>query len=140
MNLLKCYQGTLERYQEAKKEGETPIVPYPVYPEPDGILPRGTSANGHEMFWLTTGEPINWGIVFRDRSSIECRKYEQVCMSEFLVTMLKGEMDGGRSKIPDFFLQDQPRFKTPNDLIDPKERKERWKTWKRKNETEQESG
>ena len=139
LDLLKCYRGTLDRYRVAKKEGETPIVPYPVYPEPGGILPWGTSANGHEMSWLTIGEPNNWGIVFSDRNRIECRKYEQVCMSEFLVTVLKGQMDGGAFKVPEFFLEDQPRFRTPNDFVNAKHRKERWKQWNAKNETGKES-
>jgi hypothetical protein len=139
MNLLECGRGTLERYQKDKMEGKWRVNSYPVYPEPSGVLPWGTSANGHEMFWLTHGDPNHWGVVFNDHGSIECRTYERVCMTQFLVTMLSGQLDGGKFKIPEFLLQDQPRFRTPNDLVDPKVRKERWKKWKKENETGQAS-
>lgn len=80
-NLLKYYQGALARYQEAIKEGTDRVNPYPVYPESGGILPWGISANGHEMFWFTGGEPNSWGIVFKDSDLIECRFYEKICMT-----------------------------------------------------------
>jgi len=129
LNLLECYRGTLDRYQETKKEGTVRVNPYPVYPEGGGILPWATSANGHEMFWLANGEPSNWGVVFQDRNLIECRVYEKICMTQFLVTMLTGQMDEGKFRVPDFFLADRPRFRTPNDFPTAKQRKERWKKW-----------
>jgi hypothetical protein len=47
------------------------VFPYPVYPEPDGLLPWGQTENGDRLFWRTHGSPNNWHIVINEvRSSI----------------------------------------------------------------------
>ena len=40
------------------------MVPYPVYPEPGGLLPWGGIRDGGYAFWLTgPGEPVGWPVV-----------------------------------------------------------------------------
>lgn len=45
--------------------------PYNFHPERPGLLSWGSESNGHEMFWLTEGEPNAWPIILYDRVSFE---------------------------------------------------------------------
>lgn len=37
--------------------------PYPVWPEPGGLLPFGKTDYGDYLCWLTRGQPANWPVV-----------------------------------------------------------------------------
>jgi hypothetical protein len=37
--------------------------PYPLYPEPGGLLEWGGTGNGDRLCWLTTGDPDEWPVV-----------------------------------------------------------------------------
>jgi hypothetical protein len=41
----------------------TDVPPYPVYPEPQGVLQWGMTDNGDRCLWLTQGEPDEWTIL-----------------------------------------------------------------------------
>lgn len=41
--------------------------PFPIYPEPGGLLPWGATQNGHSCLWLPTDpDPERWDIVVTD--------------------------------------------------------------------------
>ena len=42
-------------------------VPYPVFPEPGGLLPFGRVGGMDNLNWLTVGEPDQWPFVYYDR-------------------------------------------------------------------------
>jgi uncharacterized protein (TIGR02996 family) len=42
-------------------------VPYPVFPEPGGLLPFGTFGDVDLLCWRTIGEPDQWPFVYHDR-------------------------------------------------------------------------
>jgi hypothetical protein len=129
-NLLSCGAVTLEWLRENQDHTALRVNDYPVFPEPGGILPWGTSGNGHEFFWLTQGEPDTWSVVLHDRDRLETRLYERTCMTMFLVILLSGQLDAGNFRIHPRMLDDQPRFKTPNQILSYKEGKERDKAWR----------
>jgi hypothetical protein len=39
------------------------FVPYPIFPEPGGILPWGRDENGNDYYWRTGGPPSRWKVV-----------------------------------------------------------------------------
>lgn len=43
------------------------MVPYPVFPEPGGLLPFGSFGDVDVLNWLTVGEPEAWPFVYYDR-------------------------------------------------------------------------
>jgi uncharacterized protein (TIGR02996 family) len=42
-------------------------VPYPVFPEPGGLLPFGTLGDVDLLTWRTLGDPADWPFVYYDR-------------------------------------------------------------------------
>jgi hypothetical protein len=123
LNLIAHSKVTLDVYRRDQLETELRLNPHAVYPQPGVIFPWASSASAHEMFWLTRGDPDSWGVVFFDRNRIEFRTYEQTCMTQFLVTLLLGQMDGGKFKIPTKTPEIRPRFKAMNEVSVKKPRK-----------------
>lgn len=48
------------------REEEGMDVPYPLYPEPGGLLPWGRTTRGGFLFWITVGDPDGWTVVVGD--------------------------------------------------------------------------
>jgi hypothetical protein len=46
------------------------LLPYPMWPDPEGLIPFGGTDNGHQLFWLRRGPPEAWGVVIYDRWSL----------------------------------------------------------------------
>ena len=83
-------------------------VPYPVFPEPGGVLPWGVTDNGDMLFWVTKGEPGEWFVAVNEgRGPMweECH----CSMVDFLVRVLSKEF---RSEIMAVeFPSDSPEFR-----------------------------
>lgn len=43
------------------------VIPYPVFPQPGGLLPFGNLGDVNILNWLTVGEPDCWPFVYYDR-------------------------------------------------------------------------
>jgi SMI1-KNR4 cell-wall len=43
--------------------------PYPLYPEPEGLLPWANTIDGDSLFWYTHGKPEAWPIVVAEVKS-----------------------------------------------------------------------
>jgi len=54
---------TLGALQELKRNHGDFGCPYPLWFEPGGLLPWGSSDNGDDLFWLTRGHPDQWTVV-----------------------------------------------------------------------------
>ncbi|MFE7193665.1 hypothetical protein [Kitasatospora sp. NPDC057541] len=64
--------------------------PYPVYPEPGGILGWGSNLNADQFFWLTEGDdPDSWVIVAWYRSRGEWDRFDGG-FSDFIIGVLDG--------------------------------------------------
>jgi SMI1-KNR4 cell-wall len=48
--------------------------PYPLWFEPNGLLPWGGTENGDTLHWLTRGHPDQWTVIIEGRSS---HRYEE---------------------------------------------------------------
>lgn len=87
--------GTLNRLEDMRRwraEGYG-IYPYPIYPEPGGLLPWGTSIRRALFFWLTEpADPRRWPVI---TASAEWDYWDRfdgtVC--EFLVQVAAGQYD-----------------------------------------------
>jgi hypothetical protein len=64
-------------------------MPYPIHPEPGGILPWATTDNGDVLYWLTAGD--TWPILVRDSRGPETAVYP-FGAAEFLLRWLSGKL------------------------------------------------
>ena len=69
-------------------EGE---YPYPIYPEPGGILPWAVTENGGNFFWLTIGPALNWPTVYRANRGAEFERIDLTC-TEILLGIVTGRL------------------------------------------------
>lgn len=66
-------------------------LPYPLWPNPGGLLPFGGTDNGDELFWLPRGAPADWGVVVWDRAFWGFEAYD--CgLTDFLAGLATGEI------------------------------------------------
>jgi SUKH superfamily protein len=74
LNLIRLIDDTLEALRSARGDPghELPgiavppapeTVPFPIYPEPGGLLPWAGTDNGDMVYWETTGSADDWRIV-----------------------------------------------------------------------------
>ncbi|MGV9329203.1 SMI1/KNR4 family protein [Streptosporangium sandarakinum] len=63
--------------------------PFPLYPEPGGVYPWGSTDNGDYLLWLTDQNPEKWSIVVTDISSWwHCESN----FIEFIIGLLDGSI------------------------------------------------
>jgi hypothetical protein len=75
----------------AEEERQTRVYPYPVYPEPDGLLPWGTTTNfGDVLLWQTAGDPDTWTVMVANLRDDQFERYP-CAMTEFLTRLLLGQ-------------------------------------------------
>jgi hypothetical protein len=66
--------------------------PYPVWPEPDGLLPFGKTDFGDYLFWLCRGPPADWNVVVWDRGFGDYETFE--CdLTDFLAGLATGVIE-----------------------------------------------
>lgn len=57
----------LDIYKDLKDVEGDDYIPFNIHPELCGLLPLGSTANGHQMFYLTEGSPAVWPILYYNR-------------------------------------------------------------------------
>jgi hypothetical protein len=66
-------------------------LPYPLWPNADGLLPFGVTDDGDQLFWLPRGTPPNWGVVVWYRGLFEVETFD--CdMTDFLAGLATGDI------------------------------------------------
>ena len=78
-------------YSEMKRDEGDHYVPYDVYPIQPGLLPWGSDANGHQMFWLTAGEPDAWPILLFNRDTSQFEEW-RMPVTTFLSRIFDGTL------------------------------------------------
>jgi SMI1-KNR4 cell-wall len=55
-------------YSQLVKQGDwvSEEMPYPIFPEPGGVLPWGDTDNGDVCYWVTAGEPDAWTVAVNE--------------------------------------------------------------------------
>jgi hypothetical protein len=75
------------------REGGFGEFPYPIYPEPGGLLPWAEGPGGEMCFWLTAGaDPQSWPVVSADRDFMTWQRFPG-SMCEFLLAFVRGTVD-----------------------------------------------
>lgn len=85
LNLLDEINPILRALRKLRESGEP--CPYPIYPEPRGLLPFGKTDNGDALYWLTSGEPERWPIVINAARDPTYERF-QCNMTDFLAGIL----------------------------------------------------
>jgi hypothetical protein len=84
-------KGSLWALGIIKKEGGEEQCPYPIYPQPQGLVPFGKDGNGATLYWFTKGNTDQWKIVINEGRGPEFEEYNE-SMSSLLVKLLKQEL------------------------------------------------
>jgi len=86
---LGYYAHRLEDMRKWRAGGHA-IFPYPIYPEPDGLLPWAEGPRGELCFWLTgPGDPDGWQVVTADNDFLEWQSFSGTAC-EFLTAVVSG--------------------------------------------------
>ena len=64
---------------------------FPIWPDPDGLLPLGGTSGGNALFWLTHGPPADWHIVVWDRGLGRFETFD-FDLTDFLSGLATGEI------------------------------------------------
>ncbi|WP_374660408.1 SMI1/KNR4 family protein [Phenylobacterium sp.] len=65
--------------------------PYPLWPEPGGLIPFGKTDFGDFLCWLPHGEPKDWGVVVYDRGFGGFEAFD-CSLTTFLAGLATGEL------------------------------------------------
>lgn len=89
LNLLVKGRAILSALIELRDGGEP--CPYPLFPDPGGLLPFGVTDNGDMLLWLTAGEPRRWSVVVNAGREPTYETFE--CdMTDFVAGILTGRL------------------------------------------------
>jgi SMI1-KNR4 cell-wall len=94
MNLLRQVDTLLEQYRKGRDEYYPEQCPFPIFPEPGGLLPAGGDSNGGNLFWVTSSEPKEWSLVLYDWRGGYDSEQHPMPLVDFLVGWLSGEISG----------------------------------------------
>jgi len=82
------------------------------FPAEGGLLPFGTTDNGNNLFWQTSGEPDAWHVVVDDGGRPEYEVFHRQTMTDFLWQLLS------RTASCQFFPEDFPGDVLTCDALD----------------------
>jgi hypothetical protein len=85
LNLINSSQRILEGERKFKEE-----FPFPLFPEPNGLFPWGSTDNGNYLYWHTKGEPRDWAVIVCARETKH--KFYEMSTTQFLEKWLSREL------------------------------------------------
>lgn len=66
-------------------------MPFPLYPEPEGLFPWAATDNGDRLYWHTRGEPDLWPTIVYESRGPEFDRHLLPC-TEFLTRWISGKL------------------------------------------------
>lgn len=114
VNLISYNRLALDGLRELKQEFGEDICPYPIYPEPGGLVLWGDTENGDQLFWRTQGPPSDWKVITNESRSGNYEEWDY-SMSGFLVALLTQRIDS--NVIPFELLSQEQIIKPLNDQL-----------------------
>lgn len=95
--------------RELRAEFGDEDYPYPLHPEPGGLMVWATTSNGARLCWLTTGEPDEWQVVAWEPRASEYEPHAMGAVA-LLETWLSGRLETDLlPPVPAGAWFDQPR-------------------------------
>jgi hypothetical protein len=92
MSLVEYARGELDALRELRESGEASF-PYPLFPEPNGVLPWGFIATPGIACWLTgPGDPDEWTVVLATEEGDYWDRFDGSA-SEFLISVVTASYD-----------------------------------------------
>ena len=89
LNLMERIRKTTDQYRKLKKESME-YCPYPIFPEPDGIIAVGQTDNGDTVFWLSDSkDPDCWKILINKTRSNKFELHDEN-LTGFMAGLVKG--------------------------------------------------
>jgi hypothetical protein len=96
LNLFYALDTLHQAHRQVQLTGNpnwTAVDPYALYPDEDGLLPWGCTANlGETFFWQVKGAPETWETVFYHLRSGEYEVWKYP-LTGFLVRLLTGQIE-----------------------------------------------
>lgn len=108
LNLLTQFEGIAKTERDLKAI-YGPVLPLPLFPAPNGLLPVGLTDNGDHISWLTGGKPDTWAVVVSDSRGPEWERFDQT-LTSFIAIILGGERVCGI--FPEDFPPASPTFRS----------------------------
>jgi hypothetical protein len=106
-DFLGYFAARLEDYR-SWREGGYGTFPYPLFPEPGGLLPWAFAADGTLIFWLTGDtDPNRWPVVITDSRQASWQVHEQSA-ADYLAALLT-DPPAEVTEAPAFLPQGAPR-------------------------------
>jgi hypothetical protein len=91
LNLLKKAPVILDA-ERTLRDSFPKYHPWPLFPEPGGMLPWCSTDNGDYILWRTIGEPNEWTVFIYEVRGIVRQDYS-IGMAAFLYHWLNGEIE-----------------------------------------------
>lgn len=93
VSVLGEFENSLDDMRGWREDGDG-VFPYPIYPEPGGLLPWGHSPRREPFFWITASDdPDTWTVAYADDYFTEWRTFAgRVC--DFLLALVDGQVAG----------------------------------------------
>ena len=91
LNFIEQMEIRLDALEEIKEKYGDDECPYPLYPEPSGLLPWGATDNGDVLYWSTVGQPDEWTVVINESRGPKFEQYEE-SMTGFLAKLISGDI------------------------------------------------
>jgi hypothetical protein len=106
LNLLDAGTSQLRALRQLRDDfGED--IPYPFFPDVDGLLPWARTDNGDVIYWSCNGSPSNWRIVVNESRGPRWREFE-LSTSAFLLEVVTRRLRV--DVFPDDFPSNSPEF------------------------------
>ena len=90
--------ATTERKAEMTRtwlqDPQTPPYPYPVFPQPGGLVVWGDTYDTDILAWATAGDPERWPVIAQDFESLGTQRYDGPT-EQVLLALLDGTIDIG---------------------------------------------
>ena len=83
----------LTEFQSLATSDFEAMLPHPIYPVPNGLLPFGNTINGDTLFWITMHSPAEWTLFILEARSPAYQYYAGKVV-DFFADLLENKING----------------------------------------------
>lgn len=82
----------LGHHRRVRESRGRDLFPYPIYPEPGGLLLWGETENGDALFWLAEGDPDAWPTIVTGTRNLHVERHDMP-MTAFIARFVAGTIE-----------------------------------------------